>query len=139
MSEEKTLKLRKTLELEAAALNVNPHGLTNEQLQHAINDAYANQAQYDQQEVKEKDEADLKILKKEEVESALEKYTKKDGLGFVTIYPGDNTVIIKCKGHENSFHLSTPLKRIERWSDIATKGAVGPAIVNTMGAKTIMA
>lgn len=65
--------------------------------------------------------AALVIHTQEEVDQIVAPFAKKDG--FQSIYPGDDTVIFKYKGAEESLHLSTSLRTIRMKAESVSKGA----------------
>lgn len=73
----------------------------------------------------------LIINTEEQVREALGPMLQKDG--FIATFPGDDTVIFKCKGAEESIHLSSELRWIKIKAESVSRGARLPrAIKDTL-------
>ena len=46
--------------------------------------------------------------------------------GFTALFPGDNTVIFKCRGAEESIHLSASMQTIKLKATTVSRGAMNP-------------
>lgn len=66
----------------------------------------------------------MHICTEEEVNTAIAKLLEKPG--FTASYPGDDTVIFRCRGAEESLHLSTVLRVIKSKAESVSRGAIAP-------------
>lgn len=83
------------------------------------------------QHVAERPKAPTHISTENEVNEAIKGFVEKKGLEVV--YPGDDTCIFKCKGAEESVHLSTPLRVIKMKAETVSHGARKPRVVKFDG------
>jgi hypothetical protein len=67
----------------------------------------------------------------EEVRTAVESITSKEG--YSVNFPGDNTVIFKFKGAEESCNLDIPLRVIKQKAQNVARGRIAPRSLGTDG------
>lgn len=66
----------------------------------------------------------LRINTEEEVRDVIKHFTAKES--FQVQFPGDNTWIFKCRGSEESGHMSVPLRVIRSKAESVSRGALNP-------------
>lgn len=76
--------------------------------------------------VAEKKEAALNT--EDQVNQVIEPFLKKEG--FIAQFPGDDTWIFKCRGAEESGHMSVPLRVIRMKAESVSRGARKPTMVD---------
>lgn len=80
----------------------------------------------------------LVIHSEEAVRELLAKYLEKEA--FTLTFPGDDTLIMRCRGCEESIHMSALLRVIKLKADTVSRGARKPFMVkNTDGNEVMMA
>ena len=67
---------------------------------------------------------DLHINTENEVRDACKTLLEKPG--FTVLFPGDDTVIFKCRGAEESIHLSSALQTIKMKATSVSRGSMNP-------------
>ncbi len=71
--------------------------------------------------VAETPKAPIVIHTQEQINEVIAPFAKKEG--YVVQYPGDDTVILKYKGAEESLHMSSGLRVIRMKAESVSKGA----------------
>lgn len=86
--------------------------------------------------VAEASKSPMVVHSEDDVRQAIGVYAKRDG--FTAEFPGDDTWIFKCKGAEESGHMSAALRVIRMKAESVSVGARKPRMIN-LGDGPVMA